>query len=602
MTQAIPYDLGLSHQGSSDKRHLKEAAWALKVRWEAIKMAGQAPLEFQRAYGNGKLYKIGGKEILPVKYIGKLGDHHQEIALVVEFPAQAGDIKALESWGMQITVRDELGGKSHTYTNADDVIYLKVEKGALVIQFWVDELLKRLGAKVNLNLLSAKVEITANRVDNGNEVSGSAVTATPLHILLQKLIVLLPGVMASSIWVNDIKCYPGLYKVPEKLRLLACSEEGEPMNAAEHICFVTPGNPYETKSWQDLLNKDLPKLKVLVSKGVFGETYADVPYYSIQGYPYDWRLKASVIIEALFGGEAEVPANYVGRTFNGAPEFFVKKGVKPLSIRTIVKYWSKTHPFMHSKVSLMGHSTGAAIMNGIVRDDRAVDLVDKAFFVAAPFFGALKAYNAFLCGTMNLGAAESFVLEKNEMLKLGKNLPVLYFLMPNANFPAPVMEITTENDQKEYYRTDRAGEAMRAVLDFAEEHKITALTLNAVTWNDTLAQGAADFTAACQQTAVKIGAKNCVVYWSTMGPQSTIGTILYDARSSYNGQADKRISYRMTGGDATVPSESLRGSFPASSLCQITEDGHLDHVTIIAAKSLWKRTAETLGEILPTDG
>lgn len=92
----LPFGLELDHQGSSDKIHKKEAPFAMKVRWEPVRMNGQSPLAFDKSYGAGKSFTVNGKPVLPLKYIGKLGDTHQEVALIVEIPAMV-DPGALES-------------------------------------------------------------------------------------------------------------------------------------------------------------------------------------------------------------------------------------------------------------------------------------------------------------------------------------------------------------------------------------------------------------------------------------------------------------------------------------------------------------------------
>ncbi|MEM7132922.1 MAG: hypothetical protein AAF702_41850 [Chloroflexota bacterium] len=559
------------------------------------------------------LYQIDGETIEPIRYQGGIQEVKFKVRLPDIDPRDYSD-SAIYTWKVIARISDRLGNNSSEFTNEINLLWhsiaLSFDAEGVLGSLQVDPMLADLNAKINHNLLDLEVRFEVSNGDDEIVFSGNGRTETPLHLLLQKAIVLLPGVLASNIWIGDTKCWinPGPHNA-ERLHMIRCHASGNPVNEATRIEFVSPGDPYETERWQRWLHTALPNLTCTVR----GREHK-VLYYRFQGYPYDWRLKTEQIIDQLLGAENELDDETLKHILKDKPSFRGEqgRGVRPPSIKTIVKSLKPSCPFLDDKVSLVGHSTGGVVIHGLIRRDGAEDVIDKAFFVGAPFLGALKAYNAFLTGKMDLlngfigtNRFDSLILDQDKLLELGSNLAILYYLAPTHQFPYPAAKITYQDGTEKYFNRQHvdANEFMDEMIRLAELHQLKKLTKNGTHWNRNLADAADTFHRTCAVSPIQIELDHCIVFYSSEGPCSTIGEIRYDARDSnrqnnFKQKPENRIDYVLSGGDGTVPAESLKGGLPPSSWYEVGANAgqRIDHVSIIAQKELWLEIARKLPE------
>jgi hypothetical protein len=486
--------------------------------------------------------------------------------------------------------------------------------GGFVVSLNVDELLQKLGARVNEDVIWARVMV----MQDGQQ--GSAVTRSPLHVLLRKAVVLLPGVLGSTLWVEPTSprlAWPPLALTHsgqvEAFRSLASDERGVPYKAPSQMSFVgarisgvsdvKPG-PYKTAAWEKVLNQSTLRLGLRVSGSA---PVTPLPHYFIQGWPYDWRLAAPRLIEMLLEGplqEHGAPLRlddvYSSNPLFRAGDFEGYLDVaRPPSLATLLAHYARVDPFISDKVALAGHSTGGVVMNGAVRDPRAARYVDQAFFIATPFRGAPKALKALLRGTMDLSFIEEWIaIDAPSFRQLGGNLAVLYFLAPGFDYEAPVIEIATSAQPQTFFARDLTP-GMTALLETARRYVLPSIVNDKVVWRPGLAQAARDYVASIQRTPVSIGDASCVVFYS-QSRKKTVAGARFEGRGGFvTKDPESLLTFpTLDEGDGTVPRASLLGMQNAQARRTVLIQGDVDHTEIIASEQLWTTVARSLASTL----
>src|SRR5687767_12936850 len=156
------------------------------------------------------------------------------------------------------------------------------------------------------------------------------ITVEPLHVVKQQALLLLPGVLATTLRVRggegEVKGKGALLQAwpppptakLTHLSLLECHPDGTPVRPAMRMKFIEKADmapkkaagigPYVTRTWEDRLNA--PFRWELYGEEHYGQgkhSYElPVPYIYLQEYPYDWRLAAQQIVDALLGDEQVV--------------------------------------------------------------------------------------------------------------------------------------------------------------------------------------------------------------------------------------------------------------------------------------------------------
>lgn len=458
------------------------------------------------------------------------------------------------------------------------------------------DLLAALGGAVNMNLLRAELCRTGS--------SDEEKVSMNLHIIRQRAIVLLPGVMATEIWVDGKKCWPAPGTSRETMiEKLRSDNDGVPNRVATNLKVIqAPGlgetGPYFISKWTGWLNEGLPVLK----KG--SDT---VRYIYVQEYPYDWRYKAEGVISKLMGADDTAVTQLDAR-----PSYSWEKAP---ALQTIVRVLREKLPFMGRKVAMAGHSTGGIILNGLLRTNEVHRLVSHRYYIATPFYGAPKTYYAFLAGTMMLGRfIEWLVLGEVEMRTLAPNLAVIYYLSPAPNYPLRVARFKTDARKYEYFRVATRNANDAAFMNYfciapsnpAENGKATPMVMKAIyrqrfygdaflqegaqSWNRGLEAAADGYYGFCTRDLLIPLARTKVFYSSfkPSGAPATLGPIKYDDRPD----GGTRLSYTDIDGDGTVPMESLKGSWAAEQLVRV--DANVDHVAVADQKVVWDTIRQSL--------
>jgi hypothetical protein len=522
----------------------------LEVEWQ---LGPDERSIFRRACGDGpdNPYTVDGKAVLLLRY--DLG-RDQEVTLFVR------STSALAADDLRFTITNlHDADKSATVDDPEwrrggATVLVAGNTAAITIPVAVLLALPR--AHVNLNVFVATVRCGGQ----------TAITKVLLHVIQQKAIVLFPGVMATEIHINGSKCWPQPVGTASSLALLACNDQGVPLRAPSKlqvIAGLASDGLYQITAWTKRLNGSYPPLL---------RAGQPVWHVYLQEYPYDWRPRIELLVDTLLGANGDVAVADLPQRPAWAT---------PPSLWSIIEGLKLRSPFFADKVAVAGHSTGGMVLNALMRQPEARQLVSKVFFIATPFYGAIKPYYAVLRGTMMLGAAvEWLVLDASSFKTLGCNLPVLYYLAPTKLYPRKVACINGRNFVRLGQSAGDVTEMLMSVVNQLRKSGDPFLKDNAQSWNRDLQRCADAFHRACKAPLV-IPAERCRVYYTSFRTKgnlrATLGPITYET--------GKGLAFDPIDGDGTVPMDSLKGPFGEESLCRI--DANLDHTGIMASDQLW---------------
>jgi hypothetical protein len=370
--------------------------------------------------------------------------------------------------------------------------------------------------------------------------------------------------------------------------------------------------PYFTLAWERHINQPLWGKTPLRCNG------RKVRYVVLQECPYDWRRYAPTLVKELLADDdgKVVPQYEVEELLGHHRPKRDKVGdrnphVKILTMHSIQKFLRVLRhngfPFLDDKVGVAGHSTGGVLLNGLIRDSKKTkDLIDFAFFIGTPFFGATKAVAAFLTGEMDLGPpAEWIAFSRTVFTELASDCPVIYHLLPSAESEnhEKVLKIIDEKGNAEEYEAKDLAKKLPDVIKFMQEkrtfpHHDALIQKN---WNKTLGDVAAKYNSDNAKNDTPLAKERIRLYFSR-GSKSTRGMVVLDKRKRKPDK--KRFSktasrYLYTekdkAGDETVPRYSLEGPKDLHA-CHKELKARCDHVAVINQKELWADVSKTILE------
>ncbi len=463
-------------------------------------------------------------------------------------------------------------------------------------------------AAVNLNVIEAKVTIR-----QGNGATGHSVqlTSTNLaHVLRQKLLIFLPGVLGSSLYVEphlgsddaigacrklplgqgrdqclkdalaacnklpsghhkdlcvhgeQLEAFPRFStgRIPEGagsagiqyLKLLDCGRDGYPLPGAEAVKI----DLFRSYGINEGSTIDTTPVSGVVRRLVSPESlvYGVEKLNALKAPPGHPVLTVNGQPAPYYIFQPW-PYDWRGR-LNGDVDLFMGPDdgrasvdapyAVPPSIASIMRAKKAQYPFLAHKAALVGHSTGGLIMRGILIAPGIGDSVDKAAFIDVPFYGAPKAYYVYLTGDMGVP-----FLGQSQMTLLAPNMPILYYLAPNQYYPDPVAVI---NGNPRYRLHTDAGDIMRDLLAQAKKNGLYSDSGSPDGgWNGTLETDAALYAIKVNNGTPAIGYDNILVFTSdAKGAKATIGALKITPNA---------VTYDAANGDGTVPLVSQRGDF-----------------------------------------
>jgi pimeloyl-ACP methyl ester carboxylesterase len=586
-----------------------------------------------------RYYRADGKGVLPVKYMESRPvnlmivahtNNTDGFAETIDLNKAITEIKIKQTFGDQQT-------ESRAYHEGD---FTTTEQpgGWVLAAFDADELLRGVNTKINRNLLQASVKFKLN----GHDMQAD--TKTPLLILRQKLIVFISGVMGSEITAGSGLAYPRLSTGTLKglpvigwqpFEDLASNADGSPVTSATFLkLFETYSlgpfsrTVYSPPTWRGIIDhpETVPELGPHPALLIDGK---EAHYYLYRPWSYDWRQKLEGDVNGLLGSASGSNPSVADQDppDHGYPS--------PPSIQQMLADEKAAHPFLDDKVALVGHSTGGLIERGLLTSsgDAGQTLVDHAFFVDVPFWGAPKAYYVFLSGDMLPD-----LISPEQMRWMAPNTPIVYYLAPTEEYTdfVAITDIDKWNTDKQnrvskdkFRRyvgqhvsefmnplSDQVKSALRktqvkaiaeAVLDLDTLKKAVDLDPLAIAkatthldalkaawdlmmgnlglqWNDGLETAANQFQQSIQGEPA-IGFENSVVFWSSGHP--TPGPVYVDK--------DGNPATLSTDGDGTVPLLSQQADFPKGSLLQLqTSPVHDDAAN---ATFVWQTVLQKLADV-----
>jgi hypothetical protein len=552
----------------------------------------------------------------------KLEGFNKTLAAVRYVPKKSEAVLLLDGKGVDLSrkisdieIRNLIGPTTqgvHLRPPFSEVSF-EADRGVTRIVFDAGKVLAAVPAVININALKATVETHPVTLKHTFRYESSNL----LHIFRQKLILFLPGVCGSVIWVRpnglggeEVEAYPRMStgSVPvdpdsffrQYLTLLASDADGEPCRGCEATKIdlfrsygVGSGATIDVVPVISSLTRNLPKLPPLnldlndtlvydverrqavrdpkFHPRLLNAVGEPVPYYILQIWPYDWRGRLERQVDILMGqgGGVQVDPPYA----------------RPPSLAHILEMKKKTYPFLDDKIAVVGHSTGGVILRGLLIRPGIEHIVDKAFFINVPHWGAPKAYFVYLTGDMGIP-----FLGKSQMQLLAPNMPILYYLAPSLAYPDPVAKIDGRLVRRE---PDNVGLILSQLISEARKNgKYPPQGHMATEWNYKLERDAAKYHTEIASNTVRIGWENCMVFVSGMsGDESkTIGMVYVD---------DAGVHFDSVAGDGTVPLRSQIADFGDHAEAQIRPiPGSPFHVQAPNQEFVWEEIIKEL-TVLP---
>ena len=534
------------------------------------------------------------KPIIPVSYAA--GSIVLHVEVVKNNPLPDDDLsKAYVGVTVQDLAHPTMPGIVYSQANQPLI------NGAADLQISLDNIMKSIAAEENKSFILPTVEVCYR---GRTQVTQPKDIANVIHIMRQKIIVFLPGVLGSKLnwyipnpvqflikygistatgipspiagWLTpkDYDVYPALGYNPAN-RLLT-----------EAILRMNPdGSARHTPDQLQLLDSYLTH-KVYQINGPFKNAIANLPnitldgastrepYYYLHPWPYDWRLKLENDLQSLRNGNGN----------QGIGEPIGPLYATPPSIDQISAAYKL--PFGDGKVALAGHSTGGLIARAALSGSNGAffkDKVSNAFFIDTPFRGAPKSYYVYLTGDMVAPLIRPAVMQD-----LSVDMPIVYYLAPTAAYKDPHASPLTVSGKRMSMRDVVAVYASNGKVVRSKRRSPAALYMNTVianytgkssTWNKTLAQDADQFHAILAQAPPAIGWTNTLVFWSqgmkpvpAPSPPATPPTPTPNTPGAVQVIAQGQAASAPTIGDQTVPKSSQLADAPKYTW----QDEHID--------------------------
>ena len=443
--------------------------------------------------------------------------------------------------------------------------------GKATLTLSVEEMLRELGAAENRNFLEARAHVCyRGRVQ-------SAITDKVLHVLREKLVLFLPGVLGSKI---EMKFPPVVGPVTQVFPtllptspFLAMNADGSPLYEAEKLSLFdrflsTDIYQVESAMQEARRRNNLPEVTI---------GGRQVEYFHLRSWPYDWRLRPSEHVEALLNG--------AGGAANPALE--------PRSVRSLVEEFRAGNRYADEKAALAGHSTGGLIVRSAITGTSGAALethVDRGYFLNTPFLGAPKAYSAFLTGYMDLQVG--LLIFPLTFRQLAPNMPVVYHLSPAPGY----------YDERIALEPDKGDVVMRypknGVTIDGTRHPPTApahlfmddvdtLVNQVSAWNHALAAEADVFHNSLRGRRPAIGWRNTLVFASARRVADTPGRVVVDGQGN--------VTMHLTRGDQTVPLDSQIGDAPDYVVVRNISPIAPDHVPAASDPNVWDEMVDHMG-------
>ncbi len=502
---------------------------------------------------------------------------------------------------VRVCLEDRLGGTTGGWSK------LKAHfnsRGKATISLAQHAILNDLESKVNQNLVKATVEL---------KVGGTTLSAaTPrlLHLILRKLFVFVPGVGGSRISVGGQEAFPEISLVTHQqatgghITELACNSEGASLKQVSKLDL------FRKFDFSDKGPKILPHIPLLGDSDVYTAVenppaFKDpagypvlscrgvrTPHFVVKAWPYDWRMHLEKCVDLLMGTGTtpELPP------WPAWPPYKTPPSLKEIQAQCLalgkVQKTEERHTtggqvndFIDSKLGLIGHSTGGLIIRGALQRSGIQELVDRAYYIDVPFWGAPKIYYSFLSGDMIP------FLSFDIMQKLAPNLPIFYYLAPTEQYPDAVAidpEVTTGKLYLQLSPKQSAGTIMRKMIKKARENNDYPQDAD---WNDALEKAARDFHRQVAKPPL-IGWDACKVFWSNNGQKDTHGPVTFGVSANLKRRPLGTVTYETTDGDGTVPVKSQKADFPKSCLFEIKS--HPNHVPAPNRDEVWAKIVDTM--------
>ncbi len=605
-------------------------AYELKVHWEKPEHHDKSPDPLR--IGNGKTWTLGFLgEVVVARY-----QKGSKVRLGLLVTKKSGALPDKMQARVEIVVHNRFHDPKpeDVYRESQDVLLLKGQASVLLEQ---DRLLRDCDSAVNHNGLQATVTV---HIGPG-AVAGPSKGDT-LHIMLRKLVLLLPGVCGSRIMIGDkgsIEPFPEWSQLDGwKKRIvdsltpncghamqLECSQYGVPLHAATRLdMFVSfrvvdaAMHSLEMSDCDIYTCVDNPEN--ILYHTLLKYDGKPVPYYVMKSLPYDWRLKLDSALECLRGETSQrapdepvfnedveqaeaygdLVEEYVVHNYTpGYPARVCYQTIPSLK-EVIAKAKSRYGATMSEKVVLAGHSTGGLIALGAIQDDTLAPLISDAVFIDVPFFGAAKAYYAVLTGDMGIGFVSPEFFQRTT-----PNFPVSYHLAPTSQYPHKVVQQseTLKREDGSTYRQYGSSISRRDV-PLASEYMTPLMKqardagYEALEWNEHLDREANAFHEKIKivkgdpSTYPKIGIENCSVFWSQVDRKTPEDGTIHTLRLAWEGAQCTGVTYTTTDGDGTVPTASQKGMFPPECLFEIKAKPM--HVPAPNDAKIWQRIAKRL--------
>ncbi len=482
---------------------------------------------------------------------------------------------------IEVEVKDRLSGNSiyisfqpDSFTAGHEAFCNQLKVGGTAhhsLHIDLHHLLLGLKAGVNQNVVEAIVRV----VRAGKKYEGKSTRL--LHVLRQKLVLFVPGVMGSRITVNghpNEEAYPEWSLLGEKeFAWLACDQSGNPTEDSTAL-RVDLFRDFDVSDVYDVEEQpamvEPPDHPVLYK----GENVSGPPvrYYHVEPWAYDWRLRLELAVNSLLGRKPGTP------------------GAERPSLATIWQEASYKMEFLDAKFSIACHSTGGLITRGVLQHEESKRWVDEAFFVDVPFWGAPKAYYVYLTGAMGIAPVSDAI-----MRDLLPNVPILYYLAPTELYPDEVMVVDPGLETERRIRRvpgESVGLSMRRLVDAAREKGDYPTAAEIDDWNDGLENDANAFHASIQNQPVN-GWEHCHVFWSKTKANKTVGpTFVNPGR-----EIGSNVDYVKIEGDGTVPLVSQKADVPTDSLVEIPS--HPEHVPSPNEAFVWETVLAKLRAQVP---
>jgi hypothetical protein len=424
----------------------------------------------------------------------------------------------------------------------------------------MSDLLDGLGTGVNQAIIEARVVLNS---PNGQVVVNSLNT---LHLVRQYAIVFLPGVAGAEI---EVASHPGEFSyaawsasfVPgtDEFRRLSCDALGNPQPGAQATktqlleSFATQ-TVYDVRNRPELNTpQGHPRLQFLEGGRATGRALL---YYKVIHWAYDWRLRLEFAVDWLLGKTPHPP----------------QVGAPMPSLQAILADEKANLPFLADKAVLAGHSTGGVVMRGLLSKPESANLVQHAFFLNVPFFGAPKAYFVYLTGSILPFIANSLMRE------MAPHFPIVYYLAPTERFPDQVAR-----DGSTPLGRSQGQNVGNVVIKPLIVRMGLSYPATLARWSDFLELRAREYHAAV--TTPVIGWDNCTVFWGLTTNPETPGPVFVP----FIGRGPDHDSIV---GDGTVPEVSLKGDSPAGR--QVRLPGNIEHVPAPNHTMVWQTVAQQL--------